>query len=200
MRNYLNNKTHIFCIAIVVGLVVWYPVIQELMQFNNPNYLQYGLIAFGIVAFIYGFLTYLCVGWSEKEKRMVCMGYFIIVMLLLLGRTPVYSASFQLSGLNPFSFIQDMQSGHMYLMQLVVLNVLLFIPAPLVLHVFVKSKFCLFSLSVGFGILMEVLQLVLHRGAFDLSDISLYVIGILCGLMVLHAYQWLEHRLSTSSE
>ena len=42
--------------------------------------------------------------------------------------------------------------------------------------------------SVFIGFLCEFMQLIFHRGVFDLGDISLYVVGILLGLYIKDKY------------
>ena len=45
-----------------------------------------------------------------------------------------------------------------------------------------------FIVSVFIGFLCEFMQLIFHRGVFDLGDISLYVVGILLGIYVKEKY------------
>lgn len=199
MRDFLNNKIHLFGIACIVGILLCYPIIQELMRFNNPNWMQYAIIIGSMCVFVYAFISYVCIGWNAYEKRMVCLGYFLIVAVLLLARRQIYVEGLISNGFNPLAFIDDLQSGHQYLVQLVILNVLLFVPAPLVLQPIVKKKWMVYLSCLSFGILMEVLQYMLRRGSFDLSDISLYAIGIGLGMLCIKPYHLVEGMICKRS-
>ena len=53
---------------------------------------------------------------------------------------------------------------------------------------FISSNKENFIVSGFIGFLCEFMQLIFHRGVFELGDISLYVVGILLGLYVKEKY------------
>ena len=67
-------------------------------------------------------------------------------------------------------------------------NIGYFMFMPWVNGLFISSNKENFIVSVFIGFLCEFMQLIFHRGVFDLGDISLYVVGILLGIYVKEKY------------
>ena len=128
--------------------------------------------------------------WTRTEKVVGLVGYFavLIVGLLLRSGFQDLSASFQRwfdwrnFELNPISFVWDFMEDRGSI-AIAVINLVLFIPLPILLYANgIKPRF-LAALILFFAI--ELLQPALGQGFFSLGDILLYSVGFMIGMALL---------------
>lgn len=106
--------------------------------------------------------------------RLLWIIYFLVMFLLLFFR--VYQDNnIKLNLLKPFNFETTNLSQ-------VTLNLILFIPIGYWLNWFKISSALLISLLLITSI--EILQLLIHRGIFDVVDILINTIGIMIGYII----------------
>lgn len=110
--------------------------------------------------------------------RLLWIIYFLVMFLLLFFR--VYQDNnINLNLLKPFNFETTNLSQ-------VTLNLILFIPIGYWLNWFKISSALLISLLLITSI--EILQLLIHRGIFDVVDILINTIGIMIGYIIFKTF------------
>lgn len=110
--------------------------------------------------------------------RLLWIIYFLVMFLLLFFR--VYQDNnINLNLLKPFNFETTNLSQ-------VTLNLILFIPIGYWLNWFKISSAILISLLLITSI--EILQLLIHRGIFDVVDILINTIGIMIGYIIFKTF------------
>lgn len=147
---------------------------QGLFTIQAPLYL---LILFGQTLIFYGG-SYLLLSSSHCIPtfvlRLLWVIYFLVMILLLFFR--VYQDNnINLNLLKPFNFETTNLSQ-------ATLNLILFIPIGYWLNWFKISSALLISLLLITSI--EILQLLIHRGIFDVVDILINTIGIMIGYII----------------
>ncbi len=129
-------------------------------------------------------------GWTRAEKIIGLVGYCAVLLAGLLLRSGFYdlSSSFQRwfvwrnFELNPLSFVGDFFADRGSI-SIAVINLVLFIPLPILLYANgFKPRFWK-ALILFFAI--ELLQPALGQGVFSLGDILLYAVGFMIGMALL---------------
>lgn len=164
-------------ICILVSYIFFYYITSEFLTYiyqgsSNLQLPLYFLIYIGQTILIYSFLKYIQNNKASKYQiYALWIIYFIVMILLLFGRTYIGSyINLSLSNLLSFSKQNLLQNT---------LNLLLFIPIGF-LYKNKNIQFTLFS-SLILVLSIECLQLITHRGIFDVVDIFLDLFGILIG-------------------
>lgn len=109
----------------------------------------------------------------------------------VLGRYTL-DESEQLLLLSPFwSYIRSFTEPDYYLMVQNVLNILIFIPIGALLHTVISSKKKVFAIGFIYGAFLEVFQLILRKGYFDIDDFINNSIGIVLGILL---FDWMRKQ------
>lgn len=117
-------------------------------------------------------------------KRNVSLGLliaysFLVMVTTIIGRSPGEHASVILT---PFWSYKEMSSNDFIWFE-VRANILLFIPIGFLLPLSIKKNSLFWG--IGFSILIEMVQLVTHRGTCETDDVISNTFGILIGYFTL---------------
>lgn len=124
--------------------------------------------------------------WSKKHAYWLCVTYYLLLCVALFAR---YDTGVSILQLNPFACFREVYYGGFTEWVVMAFNICYFCVMPWMNGIFIKNlKYNIF-LCVLIGFFCEFLQLVLHRGVFDLGDIFLYCIGICMGGICKYIYE-----------
>lgn len=169
---------------IVISFLIYYYIHMIyigslLLNLGINNFLVYLVIIILGTIIVYEFITILYrsiqskkIYFTKNEKRTIAIIYMISIIILLLCRMRIDLPYNKLYNLNFLSFFSLDQSNYFRLVYLY--NFLIFLP----LGYFTEIRIIKFILLVT---LIELLQLILKVGFFDINDIILYLIGFLIG-------------------
>lgn len=86
--------------------------------------------------------------------------------------------------LKPFQTFEIFLSNQRNTWYQIIGNILVFFPLTIYFQlIFKKKPFITFLMIFAIGFCVEVIQLITHRGVFDIDDLLLYTVGILLGLL-----------------
>ena len=127
------------------------------------------------------------IGMSKrKELSAALLGIAVAVILwvTVLGRDSYIENSLVFEPFHPFySFVKDIQDGRLRISGNFIGNIILFIPVGVLFpltgdeHKCVKTGF----VALCFSIIIEIIQLVSHRGYFEIDDLILNTLGAVMG-------------------
>jgi len=182
--------------ALVLGILFNYFITANVffsISYGSGNMIKQLILLAGQAAVLYIVLQLILFrgkGWTRAEKIIGLVGYFAVLLVGLLLRNGFFdlSSSFQHwfvwrnFELNPLSFVWDFMADRGSI-AIAVINLLLFIPLPILLCAnHIKPRFWA-ALIVFFVI--ELLQPALGQGFFSLGDILLYSVGFMIGMALL---------------
>lgn len=164
--------------SIVLGLLFHRFVTIDFIDYFNPSFsfLEYFTLLILQIIIWYEIIKFFFDKWTTKDKTIIFVCYFIVMLIVLLDR-PVRNYTNNII-INPFNSLSEVFYSINNIV-IAVFNIFLFIPIVIfgtLLNSDIK-KTMIYALILG--LLIEVLQVVLHRGIFDTADIILYVIGII---------------------
>lgn len=180
--------------AIVLGMLLHYFVGREYGIYllgaseSNSFIMLFGQIV--VFYFVLQLLIFRGKYWTRFEFILALVVYSIVLFAGLIFRGSFIIGGFSLVDqyiwnrveLNPFSFIQDFMVDRDSL-KIAFINVMLFIPLPLLL--FLNRMKPRYWAALTLFVLIELMQLVLGQGIFSLGDIILYFVGFLLGIALL---------------
>ena len=127
------------------------------------------------------------IGMSKrKELSAALLGIAVAVILwvTVLGRESYIENSLVFEPFHAFySFVKDIQDGRLRISGNFIGNIILFIPVGVLFpltgdeHRCVKTGF----VALCFSIIIEIIQLVSHRGYFEIDDLILNTLGAVMG-------------------
>lgn len=127
------------------------------------------------------------IGMSKrKELYTALLGIAVAVILwvTVLGRDSYIENSLVFEPFHAFySFVKDIQDGRLRISGNFIGNIILFIPVGVLFpltgdeHKCVKTGF----VALCFSIIIEIIQLVSHRGYFEVDDLILNTLGAVMG-------------------
>ncbi len=127
------------------------------------------------------------IGMSKrKELSAALLGIAVAVILwvTVLGRDSYIENSLVFEPFHAFySFVKDIQDGRLRISGNFIGNIILFIPVGVLFpltrdeHRCVKTGF----VALCFSIIIEIIQLVSHRGYFEVDDLILNTLGAVMG-------------------
>jgi len=127
------------------------------------------------------------IGMSKrKELSAALLGISVAVILwvTVLGRDSYIENSLVFEPFHAFySFVKDIQDGRLRISGNFIGNIILFIPVGVLFpltgdeHKCVKTGF----VALCFSIIIEIIQLVSHRGYFEVDDLILNTLGAVMG-------------------
>jgi glycopeptide antibiotics resistance protein len=175
-----------FISSILFVLFVHYYIVSVLLDLvGMTNTLLQVIVACIEVVFVYDAIMFFTKNWTVGHRVLLFFVYYLFLIIALLVR---YDQGVSMIQLNPLACIREVYYGSWIERLIMLFNVGYFMFMPWVNGLFVckdKENFIL-SVCVGFG--CEFLQLIFHRGVFDVGDITLYVLGVLLGLYIKRIY------------
>ena len=155
-------------LSLVLSLFIHYYVTAVLMEIFGMGWYPIQFVVWCIeLVVIYDALMFFTKNWNVKHRAMFFFAYYLFLIIALLIR---YDQGITIIQLNPFACLREIYYGSW------------------VNGLFISSNKENFIVSIFIGFLCEFMQLIFHRGVFDLGDISLYVVGILLGIYVKEKY------------
>ena len=167
-----------FLLCLFVSYILFFYITSDFISFFFQGSFRFEqvlyIICFAAQTF---FIYYLFTHSTSKEVsplqvKLVWLLYACIMLILLFGRayieTSINLNVLELFSLNSYSFFQNL------------FNFLLFIPIGFLFKAKNKITDVLLK-AILFVILIECLQLITHRGIFDINDIILNTCGIVFG-------------------
>lgn len=186
---YIREAILLF-ISIPFAIVLNYYVTSELLRYVGLFPVSvYVIILISQILIIYEIFKFFFCKWSKVDKIIITVIYFFILSLVMLARINLGSRIFQW---NPFAFITDYYDNKNGEFLIPLFNVIMFIPMVTILSFFINKKKLVFFIGISIGIIFEVLQVMTMRGIFDLSDIILYLIGIMIGF---YLYKYINKKI-----
>lgn len=178
MNNNTLKRLLFILISIVLGLLFHRFITIDFIDYFNPSFSFVEYITLLILQIIiwYEIIKFFFDKWTTKDKMIIFICYFIVMLIVLLDR-PVRNYMDNII-INPFNSLSEV----FYSLRNFVIaafNIVLFIPLVVLgtlLNSNIKKNMIYASIL---GLLIEVIQVILHRGIFDTADIILYIIGII---------------------
>lgn len=181
------KKRGYFIFSILIALFIHYYLTSVLMTWVGITALPIHFVVWCIESiFVYDFIMFLTNNWNVKHRAMFFFAYYLLLIVALLVR---YDQGVSIIQLNPLACLREVYYGSWSEWIVFGFNIGYFVLMPWVNGLFIRSNVENFFISVFIGFLCEFLQLIFHRGVFDVGDISLYVIGILIGFYVKKKYR-----------
>ncbi|WP_296055986.1 hypothetical protein [uncultured Holdemanella sp.] len=173
-------------LSLVLSLFIHYYVTAVLMEVFGMGWYPIQAVVWCIeLVVIYDALMFFTKNWNVKHRAMFFFVYYLFLIIALLIR---YDQGISIIQLNPFACLREIYYGSWTEWIVFAFNIGYFMFMPWVNGLFISSNKENFIVSVFIGFLCEFMQLIFHRGVFDLGDISLYVVGILLGIYVKEKY------------
>ena len=172
------KKLLFILISIVLGLLFHRFITIDFIDYFNPcfSFVEYITLLILQIVIWYEIIKFFFDKWTTKDKMIIFICYFIVMLIVLLDR-PVRNYMDNII-INPFNSLSEV----FYSLRNIVIatfNIVLFIPLVVLgtlLNSNIKKNMIYASIL---GLLIEVIQVILHRGIFDTADIILYMIGII---------------------
>lgn len=170
----------IFLISIPLSISFNYFVVMHLLDFINffgaPGYIFSLLMQF---LGWFEILVFFFDKWKKSDKIVVINIYYLLFLFCLLARPVQLNMIFNL---NPSNILKLFNSFNEIIVS--IFNIGIFIPMITVNDLFISKLRINIYICILMAFLIEILQVVLHRGIFDICDIILYIIGIGFGVIV----------------
>lgn len=181
MWNKSLKRVCLFVISIPLTIVFNYFVIMHLLDYINYFGFKGYMISLLIQLFLwYEILVFLFDKLEKLDKYMIIIIYYLLFLCCLFAR-PYQNE--MIVNLNPLDVVKQFNSWHDIVIG--IFNVSIFIPLVTIHSFFIKKLKCNILICVVLSLLIEILQVIFHRGIFDICDILLYLIGIFIGVLVL---------------
>ena len=171
----------LFLTSIPVAMIFNYYVVMHLLDFINyfeaPGYIISLIIQ---ILLWFEILLFFFDKWNKYDKLTMILVYYVVILFCFLARPKQNGVTIQM---NPMNLLKQFSNVHD--ITIVIFNIGLFIPLVTINGFFIrelKYNICL-CITIAFSI--EILQVLLHRGIFDICDIILYFIGIGLGVITL---------------
>ena len=179
-------------LSLVLSLFIHYYVTADLMEIFGMGWYPIQFVVWCIeLVVIYDALMFFTKNWNVKHRAMFFFAYYLFLIIALLIR---YDQGISIIQLNPFACLREIYYGSWTEWIVFAFNIGYFMFMPWVNGLFISSNKENFIVSVFIGFLCEFMQLIFHRGVFDLGDISLYVVGILLGIYVKEKYHHIKEQ------
>lgn len=180
------KKWFYLLMSILFVLFVHYYIVSVLMDIVGMTSNLLHVIVFGIeVVFVYDGILFFTNHWTVQHRVLLFFVYYLFLIIALLVR---YDQGIRMIQLNPFACLREVYYGSWIERLVMMFNIGYFMFMPWMNGLFTKSDKENFIICVGIGFGCELLQLIFHRGVFDVGDITLYVIGIMIGLYIKRKY------------
>lgn len=181
MSNRRLKKVCLFVISIPLTIGFNYFVTMHLLDYIN----YFGFKGYIISLFIQLFLWYeILVFFFDKlektDKYMITIIYYLLFLCCMFARPYQNEA---IVNLNPLDIMNQFNNWHDIV--IVIFNVSIFIPLITIHSFFVEKLKTNVLICVILSFVIEILQVIFHRGIFDICDILFYFIGIVIGVVVL---------------
>lgn len=148
----------------------------------------------GIISFIF---------WRKGKNKgesfisLPLLAFYLsfVLTITIISRIPSYTIQFNFM---PFWSYKAIFSGEVKLIAQVFWNVVLFIPIGILLMMFLTAKHksvIVFFLSILLSSLIEIIQLVTHRGLFEFDDIVHNSLGAIIGIGLYYFVRLFVKRL-----
>ena len=175
------NKLIILILSIIFGLIINYFITQDLISYVTIiPYYGYAVILLAQIIIIYYFFKYLIYSLTLADKYIISAIYLSYLLFIFFARSSANDLNIQL---NPFYIIFNFEFNTQFIL-ILFFNIISLIPLPLICQLLpIKTSYNKF-IYVFIPILIELLQMILKRGIFDIDDIILYYIGILIGIIL----------------
>lgn len=165
--------------------------IQDIISLGS-RYLKLGVVVVILIAVV--FLCYYMVSKRRNNgkakldiKRLVLYGVFICYLVVVIGATMLSRSGFwQNRAIQPlfYSYCDAWNDFSIKEWRNIILNILMFVPFGFLLP-FLSNKFHAFwktyLAGFAFTFLIEIVQLVLRRGIFELDDLMNNTVGAMIG-------------------
>jgi glycopeptide antibiotics resistance protein len=126
------------------------------------------------------------------RKRKIIFWLAIEYCFLVLAST-VFSRSRNMGygySLNPLGFMNKIYNGNIDDRYEVYMNILMLIPIGTLLAVIYKKVTCV-MICLFFSLIIEILQLIFHRGSFEISDLIMNTMGGLFGCIIYSVWSFI---------
>lgn len=176
------EKIYKLIIAFLAALPLQHYVMPLLLRYvNAPTSIGQFIMYLMVGATIYELLiTYK--KWKKYDKILISFIYYITLAYVLFARPDMEYAFYEL---DPYQLVNSIRYGSYDEWIVALFNILLFIPMPIIHNFYNKRKNVYnLGLSISIGFLVELIQVVSHRGVFDIGDIILYCVGIVIGMLL----------------
>lgn len=180
-------------LSLILSLFIHYYIISVLMDIFGMRWQILHFVVWCIeLVFIYDALMFFTNNWNVKHRAMFFFVYYLLLIVALLMR---YDQGVSVIQLNPFACLREIYYGSWTEWIVFIFNISYFMFMPWVNGLFIRDNKENFVTSVFIGFMCEFLQLIFHRGVFDLGDIALYVLGISLGFYIKKKYHgFLEEK------
>lgn len=138
---------------------------------------------------------------GEKSKRFLLAALiayvFLIISITVISRKNRTDSNYNLIPFWTYGVIAKGGWKGRYRLRETIVNVLMTLPSGILLQPLVKEKRCLKTVLFGFALsaCIEVLQLTLHRGLFEIDDLLHNTLGCFFG----HGIYRLAHLMVTTN-
>lgn len=169
-------------LSLVLSLFIHYYVTAVLMEVFGMGWYPIQVVVWCIeLVVIYDALMFFTKNWNVKHRAMFFFVYYLFLIIALLIR---YDQGISIIQLNPFACLREIYYGSWTEWIVFAFNIGYFMFMPWVNGLFISSNKENFIVSVFIGFLCEFMQLIFHRGVFDLGDYlsicSWNLVGDLC--------------------
>lgn len=180
------RKTLYLLLSVVFVLFVHYYIVSILMDLvGMTSDFLHVIVCFIEIIFVYEGILFFTNHWTVGHRVLLFFVYYLLLIIALLVR---YDQGIRMIQLNPFACIREVYYGSWIERVVMLFNIGYFMFMPWMNGLFTKNDKDNFIVCVVIGFGCELLQLIFHRGVFDVGDITLYVIGILLGLYIKKKY------------
>ena len=140
-----------------------------------------------------------------KEIPAALLGMVVagILWITILGRESYIENSLIFEPFHAFyTFVKDIQNGRLRIMGNFIGNVIMFIPVGVLFPLTGLGDKCLKTGLIGlcFSLIIEFLQLITHRGYFEIDDIILNTLGCAIGYFILRAAEKLFTKTDLNAD
>lgn len=180
-------------VSVFCSQTLCYYYFDEFIRFYTSSLVTFIMLRIIFALFIFVFFKIFIKQRFERTYQIILLlAYFALILTLTLKPVPIQSYNFE-----PFKFITDIQiyKNQIYLF---IGNLFLYIPIGLFLGVSMKriKKQIIFILFLIVIFFIEVLQLYLKLGVFDIDDILLNYSGFLLGYFISLLYISVRQKFS----
>ena len=185
MKKLLQNLL-IILPGLLVGYLFYYCILMDIIgvfsYLSSTMYIITSLFALALSLVAFPFLLQVIIKKQISRLcfRIVTILYFCLLVLIFWGR-PSYERVFSL---NLIAALVDCIQSREMLLQMI-LNLVVVVPLGYLFQFrkipYKKSVLCF----LGISFFIEIVQYITNRGAFDIFDIILYLIGMTLGYTLL---------------
>lgn len=188
----MENNFIRFTTSFILACLFHFFIIRFLLAYISDYNILLEIISFLFVFFTFFILLKGFYRLSRFDWIVLTFIYFISISFMLLGREDMGIA---ITELDPIEWIRQLYYGSTNEWVFAFFNIIGLIPLPIIFGYWFHNNFFAFLLSLFTSSFFEFLQVILHRGVFDVGDILLYWIGItFCFLTFYHVHWIYNHR------